>query len=89
MSANVKNIMTNANLTEAEGKNVLDNLAVASELLPFFKDRLSSDFSSEKEIEENNMKESEETLSSKFSVIKNVIHMFPIILKLQQILIKV
>ncbi|XP_066598930.1 uncharacterized protein ldd isoform X2 [Prorops nasuta] len=42
MSANVKNILSNANLTEAEGKQVMDNIGVASELLPLFKDRLSS-----------------------------------------------
>lgn len=42
MSANVKSILANANLTEAEGKMVLDNLGVAAELLPFFKDKLSS-----------------------------------------------
>ncbi|KAI4485555.1 hypothetical protein M0802_012731 [Mischocyttarus mexicanus] len=41
LSANVKNILANANLTEAEGKLVLDNLGVASELVPFFKDKLS------------------------------------------------
>ncbi|KAK9294638.1 hypothetical protein QLX08_010802 [Tetragonisca angustula] len=42
MSANVKSILANANLTETEGKMVLDNLGVAAELLPFFKDKLSS-----------------------------------------------
>ncbi|XP_053973403.1 uncharacterized protein LOC128873691 isoform X1 [Hylaeus volcanicus] len=42
MSANVKNILANANLTEAEGKMVLDNVGVAAELIPFFKDRLVS-----------------------------------------------
>lgn len=47
MSANVKNIMANANLTEAEGKVVLDNLAVAADLFPFFKDKLSGTFSAQ------------------------------------------
>lgn len=42
MSANVKSILANANLTEAEGKIVLNNLGVAAELLPFFRDKLSS-----------------------------------------------
>ncbi|RLU15876.1 hypothetical protein DMN91_011632 [Ooceraea biroi] len=45
MSANVKNIMANANLTETEGKVVLDNLAVAADLFPFFKDKLAGSFS--------------------------------------------
>jgi len=47
MSANVKNIMTNANLTEAEGRIVVDNLAVAADLFPFFKERLSQSFPAE------------------------------------------
>nr|XP_033339925.1 uncharacterized protein LOC117228336 [Megalopta genalis] len=42
MSANVKNILSNANLTEAEGKMVLANLGVAAELMPFFKEKLAS-----------------------------------------------
>ncbi|XP_078047717.1 lipid droplet defective isoform X2 [Augochlora pura] len=42
MSANVKNILSNANLTEAEGKTVLANLGVAAELMPFFKEKLAS-----------------------------------------------
>ncbi|KZC04437.1 ATP-binding cassette sub-family A member 13 [Dufourea novaeangliae] len=46
MSANVKNILANANLTETEGKMVLDNLGVAAELLPFFKEKLTSKMSS-------------------------------------------
>nr|XP_012136751.1 PREDICTED: uncharacterized protein LOC100878441 isoform X3 [Megachile rotundata] len=41
-SANVKSILANANLTETEGKMVLNNLGVAAELLPFFRDKLSS-----------------------------------------------
>lgn len=69
MSANVKNILANANLTETEGKVVLDNLGVASELFPFFRDKLAASFSSEKEIEEKmkvlNDEETEETMSSK------------------------
>lgn len=66
MSANVKNILANANLTEAEGKLVLDNLGVASELLPFFKDKLTSGFSSGNETEEDDATEeqTEETMSS-------------------------
>ncbi|XP_020291877.1 uncharacterized protein LOC109858741 isoform X2 [Pseudomyrmex gracilis] len=65
MSANVKNILANANLTEAEGKLVLDNLGVASELLPFFKDKLASRFSSGNETEEDDaMEETEGTTSS-------------------------
>lgn len=43
----MKNIMANANLTEAEGKVVLDNLAVAADLFPFFKERLSASFSAQ------------------------------------------
>ncbi|XP_076641439.1 lipid droplet defective [Halictus rubicundus] len=42
MSANVKNILANANLTETEGKMVLDNLGVAAELMPFFKEKFAS-----------------------------------------------
>lgn len=46
MSANVKSILANANLTEAEGKIILDNLGVAAELFPLFKDKLTASFSS-------------------------------------------
>lgn len=63
MSANVKNIMANANLTETEGKVILDNLGVAAELFPFFKDKLSG-FSFGNDTDESNTKESEGTLSS-------------------------
>lgn len=64
MSANVKNILANANLTETEGKIVLDNLGVASELFPFFKDKLSKSFSGNM-TEETIMEETEGTMSSK------------------------
>ncbi|XP_067204074.1 uncharacterized protein ldd isoform X2 [Linepithema humile] len=63
MSANVKNILANANLTETEGKIVLDNLGVASELFPFFKDKLSKSFSGD-EIEKISAEETEETMSN-------------------------
>lgn len=65
MSANVKNILANANLTETEGKIVLDNLGVASELFPFFKDKLTAGFSDMKKMEESNDGETEGTMSSK------------------------
>ncbi|XP_076284763.1 lipid droplet defective isoform X2 [Lasioglossum baleicum] len=42
MSANVKNILANANLTETEGRMVLNNLGVAAELIPFFKEKFAS-----------------------------------------------
>lgn len=64
MSANVKNILANANLTETEGKVILDNLGVAAELFPFFKDKLSASFSLGNDTEESNTEETEETLSS-------------------------
>ncbi|XP_050450054.1 uncharacterized protein LOC126850786 isoform X1 [Cataglyphis hispanica] len=64
MSANVKNILANANLTEIEGKVILDNLGVAAELFPFFKDKLSTSFSFENDTEESNTEETEETLSN-------------------------
>ncbi|XP_043289977.1 uncharacterized protein ldd isoform X2 [Venturia canescens] len=47
MSANVKNILKNANLTEIEGQEVFDSIGVAAELVPFFKDKLSSGFSAD------------------------------------------
>ncbi|XP_063992095.1 ATP-binding cassette sub-family A member 13-like isoform X2 [Diachasmimorpha longicaudata] len=47
MSANVKNILKNANLSEAEGNVIFDNLGVVGELLPLFKDKMSSDLSAE------------------------------------------
>lgn len=74
MSANVKNILANANLTETEGKVVLDNLGVASELFPFFKDKLTAGFSSEKMVEESDDGETEKTMSSKSHVMSNVIY---------------
>ncbi|XP_032690190.1 uncharacterized protein LOC116853290 isoform X2 [Odontomachus brunneus] len=64
MIANVKNILANANLTETEGKVVLDNLGVAAELFPFFKDKLAASLSSRVEIEENNDEETEGTMSN-------------------------
>lgn len=42
MSANVKNILKNANLTETEGKVIFDNIGVVAELVPFFKNKLTS-----------------------------------------------
>ncbi|KAK0086066.1 hypothetical protein PV325_003922 [Microctonus aethiopoides] len=45
MTANVKNILKNANLTESEGKVIFDNIGVVAELVPFFKDKLTSGFS--------------------------------------------
>lgn len=65
MSANVKSILANANLTEAEGKIILDNLGVASELFPLFKDKLTGSFSLGNEMEENNAEEAKESMSSK------------------------
>ncbi|XP_014474957.1 PREDICTED: ATP-binding cassette sub-family A member 13 isoform X2 [Dinoponera quadriceps] len=64
MNANVKNILTNANLTEAEGKVVLDNLGVASELFPFFKDKLTASLPSAKQMDESNDEETGETMSN-------------------------
>lgn len=62
----MKNILANANLTETEGKVVLDNLGVAAELFPFFKDKLTTSFSSEKAVEENNEEETEEVSSESY-----------------------
>jgi len=64
MSANVKSILANANLTESEGKVILDNLGVAAELFPLFKDKLSASISFGNETE-NNAEETDEALSSK------------------------
>ncbi|XP_011308769.1 uncharacterized protein ldd isoform X2 [Fopius arisanus] len=61
MSANVKNILKNANLSTAEGNEIFDNLGVVGELLPVFKDKMSSNFSSE---ESETMKENSSTLTS-------------------------
>lgn len=64
MSANVKNILANANLTETEGKMVLNNLGVAAELLPFFKDKLSSRMPTVQALE-TDAQEPDQTVSSK------------------------
>lgn len=64
MSANVKNILANANLTENEGKIILNNLGVAAELFPFFRDKLSASFSLGNDTEESNTEEAGEKLSS-------------------------
>lgn len=60
----MKSILANANLTESEGKIILDNLGIAAELFPFFKDKLSTSFSFENETEESDTEETE-ALSSK------------------------
>jgi len=65
MSANVKSILANANLTETEGKVILDNLGVAAELFPLFKDKLSASIPFGNETDENNAEETDEALSSK------------------------
>lgn len=65
MSANVKSILANANLTESEGKIILDNLGVAAELFPFFKDKLSASFSFGNETEESDTEETDKAVSSK------------------------
>lgn len=70
MSANVKSILANANLTETEGKIILDNLGVAAELFPFFKDKLSSGFSLGNEVEESGTEETDEAVSSKSCDVK-------------------
>ncbi|KAL0111880.1 hypothetical protein PUN28_013230 [Cardiocondyla obscurior] len=65
MSANVKSILANANLTETEGKIILNNLGVAAELFPFFKDKLSkASFSFGNETDESDVEETKETLSN-------------------------
>ncbi|KAG5315958.1 ABCAD protein, partial [Acromyrmex insinuator] len=66
MSVNVKSILTNANLTESEGKIILDNLGVAAELFPLFKDRLSASFSVGKITDESNKEEIDEATNSQF-----------------------
>ncbi|XP_024889665.1 ATP-binding cassette sub-family A member 13 isoform X1 [Temnothorax curvispinosus] len=63
MSANVKSILANANLTETEGKIILDNLGVVAELFPFFKDKLSASFSFGNETEQSDTEETDEELS--------------------------
>ncbi|XP_035722982.1 uncharacterized protein LOC118441973 isoform X2 [Vespa mandarinia] len=64
LSANVKNIMANANLTEAEGKLVLDNLGVVSELIPFFKDKLSGNLISPESLQSEDESDAKEIISS-------------------------
>ncbi|XP_017788277.1 PREDICTED: uncharacterized protein LOC108570860 [Habropoda laboriosa] len=66
MSANVKNILANANLTETEGKMVLDNLGVAAELLPFFRDKLSSRMPSAEALEADAQEPDKTVSTSKF-----------------------
>lgn len=68
MSANVKSILANANLTEAEGKVILNNLGVVAKLFPLFKDKLSANFSFG-EIEEGNAEKTDETMSSKSCIV--------------------
>lgn len=58
MSASIENIVANANLTEEEGREVMKSLGIIAELVPFFRDRLSSGFS------EKMMQEDEETEQS-------------------------
>lgn len=70
MSANVKSILANANLTETEGKIILDNLGVAAELFPFFKDKLAAGFSIGNELEESDAEEMNEARSSKSRNVK-------------------
>lgn len=59
----MKSILANANLTEAEGKMVLDNLGVAAELLPFFRDKLSSQMPAAEALE-TDVQEADQTVSS-------------------------
>ncbi|XP_026675626.1 uncharacterized protein LOC108632621 isoform X2 [Ceratina calcarata] len=66
MNANVKNILANANLTEAEGKMVLNNLGVAAELLPFFRDKLSSQMPSAEALETDAPEPDQTVSTSKF-----------------------
>ncbi|XP_043481651.1 ATP-binding cassette sub-family A member 13 isoform X2 [Leptopilina heterotoma] len=58
MSANVKNILLNANLTESDGKAILDNLGIVAELVPYFKEKLTSSLSSARESTNKNSSES-------------------------------
>lgn len=62
MSANVKNILLNANLTEHDGKAILDNLGIVAELVPYFKEKLTSSLSSARN---STNKNSSESMSSK------------------------
>ncbi|KAH0550173.1 hypothetical protein KQX54_017854 [Cotesia glomerata] len=63
MSANVKNILKNANLSESQGKIIFDNIGVVAELVPFFKDKLASGVSFN---DEGDNPESSEVSSGKF-----------------------
>ncbi|XP_076760468.1 lipid droplet defective [Xylocopa sonorina] len=63
MSANVKNILANANLTATEGEMVLNNLGVAAELLPFFREKLSSRIPSAEALE-TDAQEADQTVST-------------------------
>lgn len=56
--------MANANLTEAEGKLVLDNLGVVSELIPFFKDKLSGNLISAESLQSEDESGTKEIISS-------------------------
>lgn len=67
MSANVKNILLNANLTESDGKAILDNLGVVAELVPYFKEKLTSSLSSARAKVNKN---SSESMSSKLFIFK-------------------
>ena len=66
MTANVKNILKNANLTEADGKDVLENIGVAAELVPFFKEKLVSSLSSARTVTSAN---SSDSMSSELSLL--------------------
>ncbi|XP_023289550.1 uncharacterized protein LOC105698871 [Orussus abietinus] len=63
MSANVKNILANANLTKTEGDAIFKNMGVVSEILPLFKDNLPSVTASSRVADEDEL---EEYLSGKF-----------------------
>lgn len=58
--------MANANLTEAEGKLVLDNLGVVSELIPFFKDKFSENLISAESLQSEDESDAKEIMSSEF-----------------------
>ncbi|KAK2584735.1 hypothetical protein KPH14_007066 [Odynerus spinipes] len=63
-SANVKNILANANLTETEAKLVLDNLGVAAELVPLFKDKLSGILPTAESLKSDSKHDDHEPMSS-------------------------
>lgn len=71
-NANVKSILSNANLTETEGKMVLNNLGVAAELLPFFRDKLSSKMPLAKDLESNEEETADQTVSSEICKIQKL-----------------